>query len=1081
MHKLLNKIRQYKNWQELKSELMDISDNTKVKGDIFELVTKYYLLTEPIYQTQIKNVWIHNEVPEDIREYINLPKNDEGIDLIAQTKDNKYWAIQCKYLSDDNASINEKYITTFLNLAGNVCKNISVKLTTTTANKKSYKFEEKYDDSVTFLLGDIWSNLNESFFNNLNSYLDNKQVVFKPFEPKIHQSRAIDNAYNHFIEESNDRGKLIMACGSGKSLTAYWIVNKLHYKKILIAVPSLALVKQTLEVWARESLANNIDINWIAVCSDESIKKVNDSFTTSTKDLGIEVSTNIKNITNWLKNTNQNTTIVFTTYHSGKVIAEASKNANFVFDIGIMDEAHKTVGNKNNLFCHLLFDENIDIKKRLFMTATERMYKGDIDKDQIVSMDDIDLYGEDFEVLTFREAIEMNPPILCDYKVISIIVTKKEIKEIIDKNKYINIDEDSITEQETSNIIASSIVLQKAIKKYDIKHTVSFHATVKKSKYFKEKEKHFNAGIDNSVELKTYHVSGKTPTNERNLTINDFSNSKNGLITNARCLTEGIDVPNIDCVMFSDPRQSTVDIVQAVGRAIRLSDNKKFGYVLVPIIIDEDEDLENIKQSSYQAIINILRSLSSNDDRIFDYLQTTDSGQISNGSGFINIDVPVGLNIDINDFTESIRIKILEKTKKLKYRSFQEARDFARGLKINNTTEWKLYCRNKLAKYDKKPFDIPTSPSKIYASIGWKNIKDWLGTRSDIKYLPFEEAREYVRSLGLKTSSEWQKYCVGKIKNQELKPDNIPRNPSAVYKKEFRNYKDWLNEGLMSFEKAREFVISLNIDISGKTSVELDKIWRNYCNGEIKHLPKKPDSIPRNVTLRYRRNWINWEDWFTGTTKKLHGEWREFKKAREFVRNLGLSGQIEWREYCKGNLEGYNPKPVDIPTSPSDRYTKEDGWINTADWLGTKRIRRKKDEDVWLPYEKAREFVHKLNLKSMLEWTQYINGELTHLKIKPNNIPNSPLFVYKNNGWISLSDWIGHGNIPKTKVQNALSFKDARLFVRKLGLKNTYEWEDYKKRKLTHLEPIPDNIPKTPRNTYKNDGWIGMHDWLGIK
>ena len=559
MNKLLNQIRKYKSWQELKSQLIDQTSNTKTKGDIFELITKYYLLTEPIYQTQIKNVWIHHEVPDDVREYINLPKNDEGIDLIAQTKDNKYWAIQCKYLSDIEASVNEKYIATFLNLSGNVCKNISIKLTVTTANKKSYKFKEKYDDSVTFLLGDIWSNLAESFFDNLNSYLDNKIVIFKPFTPKTHQSRAIENAYNHFIEESNDRGKLIMACGSGKSLSAYWIVNKLQAKNILIAVPSLALVRQTLEVWTRESLANNIDINWIAVCSDESISQTNnDIFTSSTKDLGIEVSTNIDKISNWLQDIKHNITIVFTTYQSGKVIAEASRKANFIFDIAIMDEAHKTVGNKNSLFSHLLFDKNIEIKKRLFMTATERMYKGTIDEDQIVSMDDIDLYGEDFDVLTFKEAIEMQPPILCDYKVVSMIVTKKEIKEIIDKNKYINVKEDNLSEQETSNLIASSIVLHKAIKKYNLKHTVSFHATVKKSKYFKEKEEYIRRCIDDTLELNTYHVSGKTPTSERNLIINNFSNSKNALITNARCLTEGIDVPNIDSVMFSDPRQSTV-------------------------------------------------------------------------------------------------------------------------------------------------------------------------------------------------------------------------------------------------------------------------------------------------------------------------------------------------------------------------------------------------------------------------------------------------------------------------------------------------------------------------------------------
>jgi superfamily II DNA or RNA helicase len=1061
----MDKLKNIKSWKELKS-VIDNETNKTIKGDIFEALTKYYLLIEPIYQTQLKNVWIHHEVPSDIREYLNLPNTDEGIDLIAQTKDDKYWAIQCKYLANESSSINEKYISTFLNVSTNVCDNISVKLTTTTANNKSYKFDEKYDESVTFLLGDIWSALDEEFFKNLNLYLEHKKIIPQPFKPKPHQERAIANASIYFLDESNDRGKLIMACGSGKSLTAYWIAEKLESKNILIAVPSLALVKQTLEVWSRESIANDIGINWIAVCSDESVSKDNeesDIFISSTKDLGIEVSTKVDDISDWLKNTKHEKTIVFTTYQSGKTVAEASKKANFTFDIGIMDEAHKTVGNKNNLFTHLLFEENINIKKRLFMTATERMYRANIDKDEIVSMDDIELYGEDFEVLTFKEAIEMQPPILCDYKVVAMVVTKKEIEQLIEKNNYINVEEGQETKQETSNLIASAIVLHKAIKKYNIKHTISFHATVKKSQYFKEKEKYFRTWFDNPIDLSTYHVSGRTPTNTRNRIINDFSTSTNALITNARCLTEGVDVPNIDCVMFSDPRQSTVDIVQAVGRAIRSSANKKFGYVLVPIVIDENEDLNNIKTKSYQSIINILRSLSSNDDRIFDYLQTVDSGGLSNGGGFINIDVPVGLNIDIKDFTESIRVKVLEKTKKLKYRPFEESREFVRSLKLKNTSEWRPYCQGKLKSYKPKPFDIPNTPSKIYANLGWKNLPDWIGARNDVKYLPFEEAREFVRGLGLTNEKEWSEYC----KNNTL-PDAIPKRPKSVYSRNYKKrflWNDFLGVSIMSFEEARAFAISLSLQ--GTTNEELKKQWRLYWNGEIEGLAKKPNNLPIDVEGRYKyKGWKDWNDWLTGETKQK----RPFKEAREFVRKLNLSCQQDWYKYYKGELDIYPMLPKDIPTSPQEAYKEE--YKGIADWLGYEE-KRHRPNNGWMAYEEAKNFVRSLNLKSSSEWMAYIKGERNDLPKKHVDIPEQPNITYKSVDF-SWSDWLGVNIRRRKKSENILSFEEARTLLHSKKFQSEREYKDWKE--VKNITNLPANL--TPQYKRHKD-WKGVADFLG--
>ncbi len=1063
----------FNNWQDIKLNLIDKFVTTKEKGDIFELITKYYLLINPIYQTKLKNTWLLNEVPDDIKRHLNLPDNDEGIDLIAQTKDDEYWAIQCKYRTDEDSSITRDDIATFLDVSNNICKNITHKLICTTANKQSYKFDKYYDDNISFLLSNIWNNLDEEFFSQLTALSDRKAISLKPFKPKPHQQRAIANANIYFNKEDNSRGKLIMACGSGKSLTAYWIAQELQVKTILIAVPSLALIKQTLEVWTRESVAHDIDINWLAVCSDDSVSELDDTFMTTTKELGIDVSTDIDYVSNWLQKKNHKITIVFTTYQSGKVISQASAKAGVTYDFGIMDEAHKTVGLKDSLFSHLLFNENISIKKRLFMTATERRYKGS--SDDIASMDDIELYGEDFEVLTFKEALETSPPILCDYKIVAMMVTKKEISELIKNNNYIKPENENYTKEIEAEMLASTVALHKAIKKYGIKHTISFHSSIERAKFFQTQEAVFRKSFSEYTDLDTFHVSGQTPTAKRNKVIDMFSKSENSLITNARCLTEGVDVPNIDCVLFADPRQSTVDIVQAVGRALRLAKDKEYGYVLVPILIDgEDIDIDNIKNKSFQAVINILRALASSDDRIIDYFQTMDSVTHSHGGGLIDFDIPMGINIDIEKFNNAIKLSIISKIKKLKWRSFEEARKFVRSLELKSSTEWRSYCKNKLKDKELKPIDIPSSPNTVYKFSGWKGMKDWLGTTSDLKYLTFEEAREFVRNLGLKTYREWQRYCAGKMKKIGIKPDNIPRSPEQVYRRDgWVNYKDWLKKGLRPFDEAKDFVKTLNLNHR--------KEWIEYCKGNMPNHPKKPNDIPRDPDLRYRKNWINWEDWLTGSTTKIHGEWRPFQEAREFARSLGLKTTIEWKKYCKGELEGYERKPDNIPAAPDDRY-RSNGWIDYGDWLGTGRKRRGNQitKSTWISYEEAKKFVHTLKLSSSTQWQEYIHDKIENLPKKPNNIPKQPRYVYKDSGWTDWNDWLGESSNrkKKTKVKNALSFQEAREFVRNLGFKNTNEWNAYKNNELDGYEPIPDNIPKTPNSYYKKE-WQGMKDWLG--
>ncbi len=1027
-------------------------------------------------------------------------------------------------MTNENSSIIRDDIATFLDISNNICKNISHKLVCTTADRQSYKFDKFYDDKISFLLANVWNELDENFFLQVDALYKHEVIPLEPYQPKVHQVRAIDSAYVHFEKEDNARGKLIMACGSGKSLTAYWIAQKLEVKTILIAVPSLALIKQTLEVWTRESIANNIDINWLAVCSDDTVSQIDDDiFTATTKELGIDVSTDIGYIVNWLQNIKHAITIVFTTYQSSKVIAEASQKAEITYEFGIMDEAHKTVGLKESLFSHLLFDKNISIKKRLFMTATERRYKGT--SDDIASMDDIELYGEDFEVLTFREALESQPPILCDYKIVAMMVTQKEVAELIENNNFVKPENENYSKEIEAEMLASTVALHKAIKKYGIKHTISFHSSIERARFFQTQEGVFRKSFSEYTDLDTFHVSGQTPTAKRNKVIDTFSKSENSLITNARCLTEGVDVPNIDCVLFADPRQSTVDIVQAVGRALRLAKDKEFGYVLVPILIDDENiDIDDIQNKSFQAVISILRALASSDDRIIDYFQTIDSATSVSRGGLINFDIPLGFNIDIEEFNNAIKLSIISKLKKLKWRPFEEAREFVRNLGLGNSNEWRLYCQNKLENKELKPVDIPSTPNQIYKLMGWNGIKDWLGT----EYLPYVDAREFTRALGLKSQNEWNLYCKSELVDYDNKPYNIPSNPNNVYH-EWQGIKDWLGystlDKYMTYEEASQYVQQHNVNSRGtwrkfskeerpknipalpneiymdngwidwkhffgtaKYSYEKAKEfahtlnlsspqeWKDYCDGKMNSLKKFPKNMPKNPLRQYKEEWVSWED-FLGNSKYL-----SYQESKEFMQSLGLKTTLEWKKYSKSQLKGYSKKTDNIPTAP-DNYYKDKGWTDYGDWLGTGRKRKgnnSKTDTIWLPYEEARDFVHTLKLQSEKEWRKYIKGGFKDLPEKPTNIPNSPYFVYKNNGWIGINDWLGNDGTTQTKVENALSFEEARAFVRTLGLKSENEWNDYKNGKYENLEPLPINIPKMPRNYYKNDGWMGIRDWLSI-
>jgi superfamily II DNA or RNA helicase len=1029
------------------------------KGHAFEDFVFLSLQIQPRDTTKYKQVWkirrtnrIQDSVPVNVRQKLNLPEPDLGIDLLAETFDGEYHAIQCKYHSDTEDSVALKEVTQGVSLAFSHCKGISHFILATSGGsggKRSRHLKGYAEGKLSIRDIGEWRRLDKSFFDNARKVLASRKPL-KPvaYKPRKHQSRAIKNALQHFVKEKHDRGKMIMPCGSGKSLTGFWIAQQMGAKKIVVAVPSLALVKQTLEVWAEQSVANRISVSWICVCSDKSVGQSEDEDSVQLQDLGVKVHTDPSDIAKWLRKRFEGLKVVFTTYQSGEALSNAATIARCRFDFGVFDEAHKTVGNKDKAFAHLLFDENIRIKRRMFMTATERRYIGS--GESILSMHDPEVYGETFDLLSFKEALECEPPILSDYKIVTIEVGEEELKRELAKNILVKPDKGRWVEAQEIRTLAAALAIRKATKKFGVKHIISFHSSVARAQAFQKTHDRITDAVPEYGKLDTYHVSSQQNTGQRQDIIGAFANAKKSLITNARCLTEGVDIKQVDCVVFADPKRSTVDIVQAAGRALRPCEGKKRGYIVIPIPVSGKTVEKRIEESEeFRDVMMTLRSLASNDKRIIEYFKAVSEGKkFSKGDKmFEHFSVAAG-TLDLSSFQSQIELVAWNKLAKLSWRPFEEARAFVRALKLRNQKEWIISCRSKVL-----PVDIPASAPRVYADKGWKSWGDWLGTGTlanrNRSFKDYGDAQLYSTSLGLLSKSDWRDFA----KTGGL-PEDIPANPSLYYKNRgWKGWGEWLgtktvapqNRQYRVFDKARHFVRKLKL----KSVSE----WRGYIKqGNL------PDDIPSAPDRVYKTlGWRGFGDWLgNGQTR----DYLPFNEARDFVRSLSLKRQKDWIEYTKSA-----DFPDYLPANPASVF-KNLGWINIGDWLGTKRVGTKARN--YLSFKAARRFARQLKLKSQIEWRRYAkSGRL------PNNMPACPDRIYKNKGWIGYGDWLGTGFLA-TRVRKFRAFSLARKFARSLQLNSSKDWRVFA---VSHERP--DDIPSNPEKIYKDKGWVGYADWLG--
>jgi superfamily II DNA or RNA helicase len=642
------------NFHNIQDHLRSVSCQ-KARGNKFEKYCKWFLENDPYYKQKFTKIWLWKNWPERWG-------SDKGIDLIAQTTHGEIWAIQSKAY-DESYYITKEDIDSFLSESSRSI--ITHRLLIATTNKigpnatEVLKGQEK---SVVCILLDKLENADLDW----SLALENKESIeLPPKQPHQHQKDALTAILKRF--QASNQGQIRMACGTGKSLIGLWLAQKLDSQYTLVLVPSLSLISQLYKAWATN--CGIFKFNPIFVCSDHTVADEEDM---STVEFGYPVTTSAQELIKIFKENNILPTVVFATYQSSVVLKDACiLNPELTFDLAIADEAHRCAGKSNSEFSIITHKNSIRTKRKLYMTATPKIYSENVKNKteehgiEIASMDDEYKFGPVFYQLLFSQAI--NQKLLSDYHVYISVVNHTTYKEYAEKGRFVRFD-DFETDART---LATQIYTAKTIKKLGLRKIITFHNSVKAANDFIKSFK-------NALILLPAHeqpnlqfcdvITGDLPQAERNKILHKFAaTEKQGvsILANVKCLSEGVDVPAIDGIVFVDAKGSEIDIVQSVGRVMRTAENKRIGTILIPVFVDTDSDHEiDLENSCFKKVWQVVKALRSHDDLLAEEL---DNIRLELGKRTykappkltkITIDIPVTIE---KSFAQSVSYKLIEK------------------------------------------------------------------------------------------------------------------------------------------------------------------------------------------------------------------------------------------------------------------------------------------------------------------------------------------------------------------------------------------------------------------------------------
>ena len=625
-----------------------LSDSKRAQGNYLEALTKNFLLNDGVHSLQYKNVWLWNEWPE------RDGRADNGIDLVAERYDGGITAIQCKFYAE-NTAIAKSEIDSFISSSGK--KPFTHRLWIDTTGREWSKNATEMLDGQHLPIQKV--GLSDFRSSNIDwttyeiTAPENAPELYEKKQLRPHQHTAVTKTLEGFAE--NERGKLIMACGTGKTFTALKIAERFAeaegHARILFMVPSLALMSQSLKEWSDET---ELAMHAYAVCSDTKVGRTKNSDMTDVAihDLQIPATTDGKTLVEAmsLRSLDEGMTVVFSTYQSIQAVAEAQQAGLPDFDLVICDEAHRTTGatlagTDESNFVKIHSNQVIGAAKRLYMTATPRVFNDSIkdkakEKDAVLcSMDDLDLYGPVFHRIGFGEAVTNQ--LLTDYKVLVLGVDETQIvetfqKQLSDSNMELQIDDVAKLIGCWNGLAKRRAGLHEASFGTDLapmRRAVAFNRDIKSSKMVESEFQHLvsthladlqNDDPTDDLQVQVKHVDGGFNAIKRAERLDWLKEdtTEDGqvcrILTNARCLTEGVDVPSLDAVLFLNPRNSMVDVIQAVGRVMRRAEGKQFGYIILPIAIPEGMSTsEALKDNErYKVVWQVLQALRAHDERM---------------------------------------------------------------------------------------------------------------------------------------------------------------------------------------------------------------------------------------------------------------------------------------------------------------------------------------------------------------------------------------------------------------------------------------------------------------------------------
>ncbi len=634
------------------------------KGDRFEKLMKAYLLTKPEYRTRISDVWLWSGFPE--KSQFGTGGKDTGIDLVCRTTEGDYWAVQCKCYQE-NKKVDLATVSTFITTSqfpfsiNGEQKTFSHRIwIDTTISGFNSEAQNAIDKLHVTRLGLIDLQNDSVDWEKLDEGLYGEKAAAAKYDLREHQQRAYDRMLEYFKE--HERGKLIMACGTGKTFTSLRIAEGLATGShlVLFLVPSIALLSQTLKEWTAQCKQN---IYPICICSDAKASKANDEIIS---DLVLPATTDTAKVHAQFRNFKKRQAkeggmiVVFSTYQSIDVISSVQEAINkteqdsFVFDLIVCDEAHRTTGYTPNgkldsAFVKVHSDKNVRARKRLYMTATPKLYdtnaqsKAKETETALWSMDDSEIYGEEIYRIGFGEAVEKK--MLSDYKVVVLTLNENSVDPKIQQMILEQKTEDNkeIKADDAIKLIGCINVLSKRTNYLTDKElftdedpepmrsAVAFCSSIANSKYIRDSfnvcqkayyENMSEADRNDLVVVEADHVDGGMGSSIREEKLDWLKKADAGkkecrILNNVRCLSEGVDVPSLDAILFLSSRNSEVDVVQSVGRAMRRAAGKKYGYIIIPVIVPSKVDASDAldKSDDFKIVWTVLKALRAHDDR----------------------------------------------------------------------------------------------------------------------------------------------------------------------------------------------------------------------------------------------------------------------------------------------------------------------------------------------------------------------------------------------------------------------------------------------------------------------------------